>query len=152
MYIRIYNNQLIKVFTAEEDLNNSEIIGKIKGREPAGFTFRDEKNYMVFYPIDKITAKELQLLIRKSKTATIAINLTDEEALEYFYIVARVQIVEHNKEKCTEDELCLWMHDSIDAGIINSSVWGKIKPKVVQKLEEEGFLLLKEKKKKRVRK
>ena len=142
MYTRIYNNQLIKVFT-KEDLTSSEIISKLKGRDPAGFTFRDEKNHIVFYDIDKISAKELQLLIRKSETATIAIKLSDQEIMEYFYVIARVQIVEQNREACTESELYLWMSSSIDAGILHSSVWEEIKPKLFEQLREDGFLISK---------
>jgi len=138
--MRIYNNQLIKVFTGD-DLNTSDVISKLKGRDPAGFTFRDEKNNIVFYDIDAITAKELQLVIRKSKTATIAIKLNDEEVIDYFYIVARVQLLEHDRESCSEDELYVWMNASIDSGIVNSSVWSDAKPKVIRRLQDEGFVI-----------
>ena len=140
MYIRIYNNQLIKVFT-REDLISSEVISKLKGRDPVGFTFRDKENHIVFYDIDKLSAKELQLIIRKSETATVAIKLNDKEITDYFYVMARVQIVEYNRDTCTEEELSSWMNSSIDAGIINSLVWDEVKPKVIKKLMEEGFIL-----------
>ena len=140
--MRIYNNQLIKVFT-REDLVNSEVISQLKGRDPAGFTFRDKKNNIVFYDIDEITAKELQLMIRKSNTATIAIKLNSEEVIEYFYSISKIQLLEHNRAVCSENELYDWMNASIDSGIVNSSVWDDAKPKVVKKLQEEGFAVIK---------
>ena len=141
MYVRIYNNQLIKVFTGE-DFNSSEVISKLKGRDPAGFTFRDKKNNIIFYDIDEITAKELQLVIRKSETATIAIQLNNKEIVEYFYVVARIQLLEHNREVCSENELYDWMNASIDSGIVNSSVWDNAKRKVIEQLREEGFVVI----------
>jgi len=141
VYMRIYNNQLIKVFTGK-DLNSSEVISKLKGRDPAGFTFRDKKNNIVFYDIDEISAKELQLVIRKSETATIAIKLNDEEVIDYFYVIARVQLLEHNRDGCNEDELYSWMNASIDSGIVKSSVWNRAKPKVIELLITEGFKVI----------
>jgi len=141
VYMRIYNNELIKVFTGE-DLSSSEVISKLKGRDPAGFTFRDEKNNIVFHDIDKISAKELQLVIRKSKTATIAIKLNDVEVIDYFYVIARVELLEHNREECKEDKLYSWMNASIDSGILKSSVWDKAKPKVIEQLKKEGFIII----------
>jgi len=145
VYMRIYNNQLIKVFT-KEDLINSEVIGKLKGEEPVGFTFRDKKNNIVFYEIDKITATELQLMIRKSTTATIAIKLKSEEVIEYFYSISKIQLLEHNRTICDDKELYAWMNSSIDSGIVNSSVWDDAKPKVVEKLQKEGFTVIKKNK------
>ena len=138
MYIRIYDNQLIKVFTGD-DLNSSDVISKLKGRDPAGFTFRDEENNIIFYDIDEISAKELQLLIRKSETATIAIKLNSQEIIDYFYGVAMVQLLGHNRKECNEDELYSWMNASIDSGIVNSSVCKEAKPKIIQRLIEDGF-------------
>jgi hypothetical protein len=138
--VRVYNNQLIKVFT-EEDLISSEIISKLKGRDPAGFTFRDKKNDIVFYDISKISAKELQLLIRKSETATIAIKLNDEEVIEYFYIEAKNQLLENYKKACTENELYRRMNGSIDSEILKSPVWNSVKLKVITQLQEEGLIV-----------
>jgi len=138
MYMRIYNNQLIKVFTGE-DLNSSEIISELKGRSSAGFTFRDKEKNITYYDIDKISAKELQLLIRKAKTATIAIKLDEDEVVDYFYMVAKVQFVEHNLKECSLEELVAWMKSSIDSGILNSVVWENSKPKVINQLLEQGL-------------
>ena len=140
MYMRIYNNQLVKVFTTE-DLNSSDIISKIKGREPAGFTFRDKDNNIIFHNVDsKISSKELQLMIRKLKTTTIAIKLTDEEVIEYFYNIAKTQILKHNQEKYSEEKLFKWMNENIDSGIVKSSVWINFKTKVFKKLKENGII------------
>jgi len=140
MYMRIYNNQLVKVFTTE-DLNSSDIISKIKGREPAGFTFRDKDNNIIFHDVDsKISSKELQLMIRKLKTTTIAIKLTDEEIIEYFYNIAKTQILKHNQEKYSEEKLFTWMSENIDAGIVKSSAWINSQTKVFKKLKENGII------------
>jgi len=136
--MRIYNNQLIKVFTGE-DLNSSEIISELKGRSSAGFTFRDKEKNITYYDIDKISSKELQLLIRKAKTATIAIKLDEDEVVDYFYMVAKVQFVEHNLKECSLEELVAWMKSSIDSGILNSVVWENSKPKVINQLLEQGL-------------
>jgi len=142
MYMRIYNNQLVKVFTTE-DLNSSEIISKIKGREPAGFTFRDENGNIIFHNVDnKISSRELQLMIRKLKTTTIAIKLKDEEIIEYFYTIAKTQLLEHKQEEYSEKELFNWMNENIDSGILKSSVWNKSKVKVIDKLTEENFIFV----------
>jgi len=138
MYMRIYNNQLIKVFTGK-DLNSSEIISELKGRSSAGFTFRDKEKNITYYDIDKISAKELQLLIRKAKTATIAIKLDEDEVVDYFYMVAKVQFVEHNAKECSLEELVAWMKSSIDSGILNSIVWENSKAKVINQLLEQGL-------------
>jgi len=140
MYMRIYNNQLVKVFTTE-DLSSSDIISKIKGREPAGFTYRDDNNNIIFHNIDsKISSKELQLMIRKLKTTTIAIKLTDEEVIDYFYNIAKTQILKHNREKYSEEKLFKWMSENIDAGIVKSSVWFNSQTKVLKKLKENGII------------
>ena len=138
MYTRIYNNKLVKVY-GREDLNNSEIISKLKGRDLAGFTIRDEHNNIIFYNSDKVSANELQLIIRNLKTATIAINMSDEEVIDYFYMIAKIQLIEHNRESFTEKELYNWMKSTIDSGIINSIVWEEAKDKVYKKLSENGF-------------
>jgi len=141
MYMRIYNNQLVKVFTTE-DLSSSDIIKKIKGREPAGFTYQDKDNNIIFHDIDsKISSKELQLMIRKLKTTTIAIKLTDEEIIEYFYNIAKTQILKHTQEKYSEEKLFKWMSENIDSGIVKSSVWFNSKAKVFKKLKENGIIL-----------
>ncbi len=131
--MRIYNNKLVKVYTGD-DLNNSEIISELKGRDLAGFTIRDKDNNMTFYETDKVTAKELQMLIRNLKTATIAIKISDEEVIDYFYMIAKIQLIENNRDFFTEDELDEWMNANIDSGIVNSKVWREVKDKVYDKL------------------
>ncbi len=133
MYMRIYNNKLIRVYTGD-DLNNSEIISELKGRDLAGFTIRDKNNDITFYETDKVTAKELQMLIRNLKTATIAIKMSDEEVIDYFYMIAKIQLIENNRDSFTEEELDEWMNANIDSGIINSEVWREVKDKVYDKL------------------
>ena len=141
MYARIYNNKLVRVYTGE-DLNNSEVISKLKGRELAGFTIRDKQNNITFYDRDKVSASELQLIIRNLKTATIAIKMSDEEVIEYFYIIAKVQLIEKSRESFTENELYEWMNSTIDSGIVNSDVWMEVKDNVYAKLLESGFRLI----------
>jgi len=138
MYVRVYNDELIRVY-AGEDLYSSEVIGKIKGHDPAGFTIRDKDSKIIFYEIEKITAKELQLLIRKSDVATIAIKLTQDEIVDYFYTVAKIELIEHNRESYREDELFEWMNNSIDAGIMHSSIWDEVKEELFEMLDEHGF-------------
>ncbi|HIP51307.1 MAG TPA: hypothetical protein EYG94_04380 [Campylobacterales bacterium] len=138
MYTRIYNNQLIKVYTGE-DLNNSEIVSKLKGKDLAGFTIRDKDNQIVFYDREKVSAKELQLIIRNLETSTVAIKMSEEEVMDYFYIEVKVQLIENNRESCTENELYEWMKNSIDSGIVNSSVWNELKSKVYDRLLKGGF-------------
>ncbi len=133
MYIRIYNNKLIRVYTGD-DLNNSEIISELKGRDLAGFTIRDKNNNITFYETDKVTAKELQMLIRNLKTATIAIKMSDEEVIDYFYMIAKIQLIENNRDSFTEEELDEWMKANIDSGIVNSNVWREVKDKVYAKI------------------
>ena len=141
MYMRIYNNQLIKVFTGD-DLNSSEIISELKGRNSAGFTFKDKNKNITFYDIDRISARDLQLVIRKSKTATIAIKLNESEIVDYFYIVAKVELMEHNVQECSQEELFDWMRASIDSGILNSVVWESSKLKVINRLLEQGIVII----------
>jgi len=141
MYARIYKNKLVRVYTGE-DLTNSEIISKLKGRELAGFTIRDEHNNIVFYDRDKVSATELQLVIRNLKTATIAINMSDEEIIDYFYMIAKVQLIEKSRDSFTENELYEWMNLTIDSGIIKSKVWFEVKDKVYERLLESGFHLI----------
>ena len=138
MYVRVYNDELIRVY-AGEDLYSSEVIGKIKGHDPAGFTIRDKDSKIIFYEIEKITAKELQLLIRKSDVATIAIKLTRDEIVDYFYTVAKIELIEHNRESYHKDELFEWMNNSIDAGIMHSSIWDEVKEELFEMLDEHGF-------------
>ena len=92
MYTRIYNNKLVKVYTGD-DLNNSEIISKLKGQNLAGFTIRDKNNKIIFYDTEKVSAKELQLFIRNLKTATVAIKMSEEEVIDYFYMIAKVILI-----------------------------------------------------------
>ncbi len=148
MYARIYNNKLVRVY-AGEDLNSSEVISKLKGRELAGFTIRDEHNNITFYDRDKVSATELQLVIRNLKTATIAIKMSDEEVIDYFYLIAKVQLIEKSRESFTENELYEWMNSTIDSGIVNSEVWMEVKDKVYARLLESGFRLILKKLKER---
>ena len=138
MYARIYNNNLVRVYS-KEDLNNSEIISKLKGREVAGFTIRDKHNNIIFYDKDKVSAKELQLIIRNLDTATIAIKMSEEEVIDYFYMIAKMQLMERNRESFTEDELYEWMNSTIDSGIVKSKVWLEAKDRVYERLLDSGF-------------
>jgi len=140
MYMRIYNNQLIKVY-AEDDLKSSDIIGKLKGSNPAGFTIRDEDDNITFYDIDEISSKELQLIIRNSSKVTIAIKLKDDEVIDYFYDIAKIEFERYNRDKSTPEELHEWMNSSIDSGIINSCVWDEARVKVISKLRLNGFIV-----------
>jgi hypothetical protein len=141
MYTRIYNDKLVTVYTAD-DLKNSEIISKLKGRDLAGFTTRDEENNIVFYERESVSAKELQLIIRNLKTVTVAIKMSDEEVINYFYMIAKVQLIEHNRDAFTEEELYEWMNATIDAGILKSNVWLEAKERVYEKLRKSGFTLI----------
>ena len=141
MYTRIYNNQLIKVYT-EDDLKNSEIISKLKGRDLAGFTIRDENNKIIFYEREEVSAKELQLIIRNLKTVTVAIKMSDEEVIDYFYMIAKIQLIENNREVFKESELYEWMNSTIDSGIVKSEVWLEVKNKVYEKLLKSGLRLM----------
>jgi len=141
MYTRIYNNKLVRVYT-KDDLKNSEIISKLKGRDLAGFTTRDEENNIIFYEREKVSSKELQLIIRNLKTVTIAIKMSEEEVIDYFYMIAKVQLIEHNRESFKESELYEWMNLAIDAGIVKSNVWLEVKERVYEKLAKSGFKLL----------
>jgi len=138
MYIRIYNEHLIRVYTTE-DLKDSTIIGKVKGRDPAGFTFRDTDNHLTFYDIKEISTKELQLIIRKSTTANIAILLSHDETIDYFYSVAKISLMEHDRELFEVEELTQFMKESIDVGIVKSDVWIESLSEVVERLIESGF-------------
>jgi len=141
MYTRIYNSKLVKVYT-EDDLKNSEIISKLKGRDLAGFTIRDENNNIVFYERESVSAKELQLIIRNLKTVTVAIKMNEEEVIDYFYMVAKIQLIENNQESFKEHELFEWMNATIDAGIAKSKVWLEVKDKVYKRLLKGGFTLI----------
>jgi len=141
MYTRIYNHKLVKVYT-KDDLKNSEIISKLKGRDLAGFTTRDKDNNIVFYEREKVSAKELQLIIRNLKTVTVAIKMSEEEVIDYFYMIAKVQLIEHNRDSFKESELYDWMNATIDAGIAKSKVWLEVKDKVYKRLLKGGFTLI----------
>ena len=140
MYTRIYNNTLVKVYT-EDDLKNSEIISKLKGRDLAGFTIRDENNNIVFYEREAVSAKELQLIIRNLKTVTVAIKMSEEEVIDYFYMIAKIQLIENNQDSFKESKLFEWMNATIDAGIVKSKVWLEVKDKVYERLSKGGFTL-----------
>ena len=141
MYTRIYNNKLVRVYT-KDDLKNSEIISKLKGRDLAGFTIRDENNQIVFYEREKVSSKELQLIIRNLKTVTVAIKMSENEVIDYFYMITKVQLIEHNRDAFKESELHEWMNLAIDAGIVKSNIWLEVKEKVYEKLSKSGFKLL----------
>ena len=144
MYIRVYNNELIRVYMGE-DLYSSEVIGKIKGKNSAGVTIQDKNHNMVFYDIATIASKELQLIIRNSDVATIAIKLTDEEIVEYFYSVAKKELLEQKRESYTEEELLEWMNKDIDSCIMNSSIWNdELKEKVMKMLAVNNFRVQRE--------
>jgi len=141
MYTRIYNHTLVRVYT-EDDLKNSEIISKLKGRDLAGFTIRDEKNNIIFYERESVSAKELQLIIRNLKTVTVAIKMNEEEVIDYFYMIAKIQLIENNQDSFKESKLFEWMNSTIDAGIVKSNVWVEVKEKVYEKLTKSGFTLV----------
>ena len=141
MYTRIYNCKLVRVYT-EDDLKNSEIISKLKGRDLAGFTIRDEDNNIIFYEREKVSSKELQLIIRNLKTVTIAIKMSEKEVIDYFYMIAKIQLIENNQEAFKESELFEWMNSTIDAGIVKSNVWLEKKEKVYERLSKGGFRLV----------
>jgi len=141
MYTRIYNHKLVKVYTTD-DLKNSEIISKLKGRDLAGFTTRDEENNIIFYERESVSAKELQLIIRNLQTVTVAIKMSEEEVIDYFYMIAKVQLIEHNRDAFKEAELHEWMNATIDARIVKSNVWLEVKEKVYEKLAKSGFSLV----------
>jgi len=141
MYARIYNNKLVRVYT-KDDLKNSEIISKLKGRDLAGFTTRDEDNNIVFYEREKVSSKELQLIIRNLKTVTIAIKMNEEEVIDYFYMIAKVLLIEHNRDAFKKSELHEWMNLAIDAGIVKSNIWLEVKERVYEKLSKSGFKLV----------
>jgi len=131
----------VRVYT-KDDLKNSEIISKLKGRDLAGFTIRDENNQIVFYEREKVSSKELQLIIRNLKTVTVAIKMSENEVIDYFYMITKVQLIEHNRDAFKESELHEWMNLAIDAGIVKSNIWLEVKEKVYEKLSKSGFKLL----------
>jgi len=138
MYIRVYNHRLVRVYSGE-DLNSSEIISKLKGRDLAGFTIRDKDGNINFYDRDKISSVELQMIIRNLKTVTVAINMGDDEVIDYFYKIAKDKLIEHNRDFFNESELYEWMNATIDSGIIKSEVWREVKNELFLKLQKEGF-------------
>lgn len=140
MYARIYNNRLVKVYGGE-DLNSSEIISKLKGRDLAGFTIRDRDGDIQFYDREVVSSSELQMIIRNLKTVIVAIKMSDDEVVEYFYTVAKAQLIEHNRDSFGESELYEWMNSVIDSGIVKSSIWLNVKEEVYRRLSESGFLL-----------
>ncbi len=141
MYTRIYNNRLVRVYSGK-DLNSSEAISKLKGRDLAGFTIRDEQSHIIHYDRDKVSTKELQLIIRNLKTATIAIEMSGEEVIDYFYTIAKNQLIENSREFFRENELYEWMNLTIDSGIVNSKVWLEVKSTVYERLLESGFHIM----------
>jgi len=140
MYVRVYNNRLIKVYSGE-DLKSSEMISKLKGRGLAGFTIRDRDGDIQFYDREVVSSSELQMIIRNLKTVTVAIKMSDDEVIDYFYTIAKLQLIEHNRDSFRENELYEWMNAVIDSGIIKSSIWQNVKDNVYFRLSESGFLL-----------
>lgn len=138
MYIRVYNHKLVRVYSGE-DLNNSEIISHLKGRDLAGFTVRDKDGNINFYDRDKISSVELQMIIRNLKTVTVAITMREEEVIDYFYKIAKDKLIEHNRDFFNESELYEWMNATIDSGIIKSDIWRDIKDELFLKLLRDGF-------------
>jgi len=96
---------------------------------------------IIFYEREAVSAKELQLIIRNLKTVTVAIKMNEEEVIDYFYMIAKVQLIENNQDTFKESELFDWMNASIDAGIVKSKVWLEVKDKVYERLSKGGFTL-----------
>jgi len=140
MYYRIYNNQLIKVYE-RVDLANSEVVSQLKDKNLAGFTIRNKNNEIIFYDSEKVSAKELQLLIRNLDTATIALIMSKKEIEDYFYLEVKVQFIEYNRKRCTDSELHEWLKKSMDARIAKSKVWRDVKKEVYKRLKNSGFLV-----------
>jgi len=140
MYVRVYDNSLIKVYE-KEDLKSSEIIGELKGREVAGFTQRDSNNKIIFHDTQRVTSEELQIIIRNIETVTVAIKMNSEEISDYFYSIAKVQLIENNCYLFSEKKLDKWMRLVIDAGIVKSVVWSSYKKEVYGRLLQSGFKL-----------
>ncbi|SFV61438.1 hypothetical protein MNB_SV-14-552 [hydrothermal vent metagenome] len=68
--------------------------------------------------------------------------MSDEEVIDYFYLIAKVQLIEKSRDFFTESELYEWMNATIDSGIVNSQVWLEVKDKVYERLLESGFRIL----------
>jgi len=134
--MRMYNDELVSVYISE-DLKNSDIIGKLKGRDSAGVTIIDGDE-VTYCDIKTISSKELQLIIRNSTKATIAIKLEDEEILEYFCEVAVKEIASHPQESFDEKTLFEWMNRTLDAEIVYSYIWKSYQPKVIDCLKQRG--------------
>ena len=139
MYMRMYNDELVSVYISE-DLKNSDIIGKLKGRDSAGVTIIDGDE-VTYCDIKTISSKELQLIIRNSTKVTIAIKLEDEEILEYFCDVAMTEIANHPTESLDEKALFEWMNRTLDAEIVYSYIWKSYQPKVIAFLKQKGLLV-----------
>ncbi len=138
MYVRVYNHKLVKVYS-EEDLNSSDMISTLKGRNLAGFTIRDEEGNVIFYDGDVISSVELQMIIRNLNRVTVAINMSDEEVLDYFYEIAKDKLMENGRNVFNETELYEWMNATIDSGILKSEVWRDVKDELFLKLLMDGF-------------
>jgi len=133
VYMRIYNNQLVCVYS-EEDLENSEIIGKIKGRDVLGFSIR-ESSEILHYEIEKINASALQLIIRNRESVTIALKMSEEEIIDYFYEIVYRLCSKKSKKCCDEDHIDECLTLEIDAGIAKSEVFYKVRSKVIIRLK-----------------
>jgi len=131
--MRIYNNQLVCVYN-EEDLENSEIIGKIKGRDVLGFSIRDSAE-MLHYEIDKIDASALQLIIRNRKNVTIALKMSEDEIVAYFYEIIYKLCEGKSQKYCKEMNIDECINQEIDAGIAKSEVFYGVRSKVLKMLD-----------------
>ena len=133
MYMRIYNNQLVCVYS-EEDLENSEIIGKIKGRDVLGFSIREQDEFL-HYEIEKIDAKALQLIIRNRENVTIALKMSESEIIDYFYEILYSLCSKKDKNCCDEENIDRCINQEIDSGIAKSDVFYRVRPNVLEKLK-----------------
>jgi hypothetical protein len=131
--MRIYNEQLVCVYS-EEDLENSEIIGKIKGRDVLGFSIREQDDFL-HYEIEKIDAKALQLIIRNRENVTIALKMSEDEIIDYFYEIVYKLCSENAPSCCDEENIDECINQEIDSGIAKSEVFYAVRSKVLDKLK-----------------
>jgi len=137
MYLRIYKQKMVQVYE-EEDLRNSEIIGKIKGRYALGFSIRED-GQIIYYDIGEISAKELQLIIRHTKTVTIAIEMLEDEIVDYFYDLISRLCLDKPESCCDEESIDECIIQEIDSGIVKSQAFYDIRPKVIDRLRESDI-------------
>ena len=131
--MRIYNNQLVCVYS-EEDLENSEIIGKIKGRDVLGFSIREQDEFL-HYEIEKIDAKALQLIIRNRENVTIALKMSEDEIIDYFYKIVYNLCSGDSPSCCDEEHIDECINQEIDSGIAKSEVFYGVRSRVLEKLK-----------------